>query len=108
MDTSNASISIDDPSSLCRETSIEHNFSAFPQQNGITEKKNMKHVEATRTMFSEYFLLRYFWAEVVNTAFYVLNRVNIRYKLNKTLYKLLKGKTPIYLIYMYLVASALS
>ena len=45
-------------------------------------------------MLSEYKLPKYFWAEAVNTACYVLNRVNIRAKANKTPYELLKGKTP--------------
>ena len=45
-------------------------------------------------MLSEYSLPKYFWAEAVNTACYVLNRVNIRAKTNKTPYELLKGKTP--------------
>ncbi|PKU72109.1 Retrovirus-related Pol polyprotein from transposon TNT 1-94 [Dendrobium catenatum] len=45
-------------------------------------------------MLAEYTLPRYFWAEAVNTACYVLNRVNIRSKLNKTPYELLKGRTP--------------
>ena len=45
-------------------------------------------------MLSEYYLPKYFWAEAMNTACYVLNRVNIRAKSNKTPYELLKGKTP--------------
>ena len=45
-------------------------------------------------MLSEYNLPKYFWAEAVNTACYVINRVNIRPKLNKTPYEVLKGKTP--------------
>ena len=45
-------------------------------------------------MLSEYNLPKYFWAEAVNTECYVINRVNIRPKLNKTPYEVLKGKTP--------------
>ncbi|KAI0498664.1 hypothetical protein KFK09_019554 [Dendrobium nobile] len=82
--------------SFCQEIGIEHNFSAprTPQQNGIAERKNRTLVEAARAMLAEYTLPRYFWAEAVNTACYVLNRVNIRSKLNKTPYELLKGRTP--------------
>ena len=44
-------------------------------------------------MLSEYSLPKYFWAEAVNTACYVINRVNIRPKMNKTPYEVLKKKT---------------
>ncbi|PKU66353.1 Retrovirus-related Pol polyprotein from transposon TNT 1-94 [Dendrobium catenatum] len=45
-------------------------------------------------MLAEYSLPKYFWAEAVSTACYVLNRVNVRSNLNKTPYELLKGRTP--------------
>ncbi|PKU64856.1 Retrovirus-related Pol polyprotein from transposon TNT 1-94 [Dendrobium catenatum] len=45
-------------------------------------------------MLAEYSLPRYFWAEAVSTACYVLNRVNVRSNLNKTPYELVKGRTP--------------
>jgi len=51
-------------------------------------------VEAARAMLAEYSLSKYFWAEAVNTACYVLNRVNVRAKLDKTPYEILKGRTP--------------
>ncbi|KAI0496428.1 hypothetical protein KFK09_022744 [Dendrobium nobile] len=75
---------------------ISHNFSAprTPQQNGVAERKNRTLVEATRAMLAEYSLPKYFWAEAVNTACYVLNRVNVRAKLEKTPYEILKGRTP--------------
>ena len=47
-----------------------------------------------RTMLSEYDLPRYFWAEAVNTASYIINRVMIRPILKKTAYELFKGKKP--------------
>ena len=37
---------------------------------------------------------RYFWAEAVNTACYILNRAMIRPQLNKTSYELLRGRKP--------------
>ncbi|PKU79237.1 Retrovirus-related Pol polyprotein from transposon TNT 1-94 [Dendrobium catenatum] len=45
-------------------------------------------------MLTEYSLPKYFWDEAVNTACYVLNRVNVRAKLDKTPYEVLKGRTP--------------
>ncbi|KAI0503952.1 hypothetical protein KFK09_014899 [Dendrobium nobile] len=65
-----------------------------PQQNGVAERKNQILVEAARAMLDEYSLPKYFWAEAVNIAYYVLNRVNVRAKLDKTPYEILKGRTP--------------
>ena len=42
----------------------------------------------------ESLIAKYFWAEVVNTTCYVLNRVLIRPLLNKTSYELFYGRTP--------------
>ena len=45
-----------------------------------------------RTMLNEHSLPKYFWAEAVNTACYVLNRVSSRPILKKTPYKLWKDR----------------
>ena len=45
-------------------------------------------------MWNENTLSKYFWAEAVNTACYVLNRVLIRPHLNKTPYELWKDRKP--------------
>jgi hypothetical protein len=47
-----------------------------------------------RTMLNEHSLPKYFWVEAVNTACYIINRVVIRSKLEKTPYELWKGRTP--------------
>ena len=47
-----------------------------------------------RTILNENSLPKYFWAEAVNTACYVLNRVLIRSNLNKTPYELWKDRKP--------------
>ncbi|KAH9697591.1 Integrase catalytic domain-containing protein [Citrus sinensis] len=47
-----------------------------------------------RTMLNENYLPKYFWAEAVNTACYVLNWVLIRPNLNKTPYELWKDRKP--------------
>ncbi|GJR15786.1 ribonuclease H-like domain-containing protein [Tanacetum coccineum] len=44
-----------------------------PQQNGVAERKNMTLIEAARTMLADSLLPTVFWAEAVNTAYYVLN-----------------------------------
>ena len=66
-----------------------------PQQNGVVERKNRSLEELARTMLNENSLPNYFWADVVNTACYVLNRVLIRPILKKTPYKLFKGRMPV-------------
>lgn len=79
---------------FCEENGIHHNFSApqTPQQNGVVERKNQSLIELARTMLSESNLPKYFWADAVNTACYVSNRVNIRPILKKNPYELFKGR----------------
>jgi len=45
-------------------------------------------------MIHENNLAKHFWAEAVNTACYVQNRIYIRPILNKTAYELFKGRKP--------------
>ena len=73
-----------------------HNFSAprTPQQNGVVERKNRSLEELARTMLNEYDVPKYFWADVVSTACYVLNRMLIRPILKVTPYELFKGRKP--------------
>ena len=47
-----------------------------------------------RTMLNENGLPKYFWAEAVNTACYVVNRAHIRSIFKRTPYELWKGKLP--------------
>ncbi|KAH9651466.1 Integrase catalytic domain-containing protein [Citrus sinensis] len=81
---------------FCNNLGIEHQFSSpgTPQQNGVVERKNKSIQEMARTMLNENALPKYFWAEAVNIACYVLNRVLIRPHLNKTPYELWKDRKP--------------
>nr|GEV96090.1 retrovirus-related Pol polyprotein from transposon TNT 1-94 [Tanacetum cinerariifolium] len=65
-----------------------------PQQNGIVERKNRTLIEAARTMLADSLLPIPLWAEAVNTACYVHNRVLVTKPHNKTPYELLHGRTP--------------
>nr|GEX51317.1 putative ribonuclease H-like domain-containing protein [Tanacetum cinerariifolium] len=65
-----------------------------PQQIGIAERKNRTLIEDARTMLADSLLPIPFWAEAVNTACYVHNRVLVTKPHNKTPYKLLHGRTP--------------
>jgi len=51
--------------------------------------------ELARTMLKENSLPKYFWADVVNTTCYFLNRVLIRPILKKTPYELFKRRSPV-------------
>ena len=64
----------------CNEHGINHNFSAprTPQQNRVVGRKNINLQEMARTMLNENNLSKYFWAKVVKTSYYVLNRVLLR------------------------------
>nr|GEX28072.1 putative ribonuclease H-like domain-containing protein [Tanacetum cinerariifolium] len=56
---------------------IKREFSVprTPQQNGIAERKNKTLIEAARTLLADSLLPILFWAEAVNTACYVQNKV---------------------------------
>nr|GEY03542.1 hypothetical protein [Tanacetum cinerariifolium] len=73
---------------------IKREFSVprTPQQNGIVERKNRTLIEAARTMLVDSLLPIPFWAEAVNTACYVKNRVLVTKPHNKTPYELLHGR----------------
>ncbi|GJT62259.1 zf-CCHC domain-containing protein [Tanacetum coccineum] len=53
----------------------EFSIAMTPQQNGVAERKNRTLIEAARTMLVDSNLPTTFWAEAVNTACCVLNRV---------------------------------
>nr|GEX05786.1 reverse transcriptase domain-containing protein [Tanacetum cinerariifolium] len=72
----------------------EFNVPRTPQQNGIVERKNRTLIKVARTMLADSLLPIPFWAEAVNTACYVQNRVLVIKPHNKTPYKLLLGRTP--------------
>ncbi|KAK2456670.1 cysteine-rich RECEPTOR kinase [Trifolium repens] len=81
---------------FCEDHGIVHEFSAprSPQQNGVVERKNRSLQEMARTIMNETKLAKHFWAEAVNIACYIQNRIYIRPILNKTTYELFKGRKP--------------
>ena len=58
------------------------------------EMKNRSLEELARTMLNEYNLPKYFWADAVSIAFYVLNWVMIRPIMKLTSYEIYKGTKP--------------
>ncbi|GJZ11535.1 ribonuclease H-like domain-containing protein [Tanacetum coccineum] len=72
----------------------QYSVARTPQQNGVAERRNRTLIEAARTMLADFKLPTTFWAEAVNTACYVQNRVLVVKPHNKTPYKLFHGRTP--------------
>ncbi|GJU61469.1 putative ribonuclease H-like domain-containing protein [Tanacetum coccineum] len=83
-------------SEFCEQKGIkrEFNIARTPQQNSVTERRNRTLIEAARTMLADSKLPTTFWAEAVNTACYVQNRVLVVKPHNKTPYELFRGRTP--------------
>ncbi|GJY59491.1 ribonuclease H-like domain-containing protein [Tanacetum coccineum] len=81
---------------FCEMKGILRKFSVArtPQQNGVAERRNRTLIEAVRTMLVDSKLPTTFWAEAVNTACYVQNRVLVVKPHNKTPYELFHGRTP--------------
>nr|GEV11214.1 putative ribonuclease H-like domain-containing protein [Tanacetum cinerariifolium] len=81
---------------FCSRKGIKREFSnaRTPQQIGVAERRNRTLIEATRTMLADAKLPVTFWAEAVNIACYVQNRVLVNKFQNKTPYELFNVRTP--------------
>ena len=71
---------------FCEDKGIERQFSdsRTPQQNGVAERRNRTLIEAARTMLADSNLPVTFWAEAVNTTYYVQNGIQIVKSQSKT------------------------
>ncbi|GKA92951.1 retrovirus-related pol polyprotein from transposon TNT 1-94 [Tanacetum coccineum] len=56
----------------------QYSVARTPQQNGVAERRNRTLFEAARTMLADSKLATTFWADAVNTACYVQNKVSDR------------------------------
>nr|GEU41303.1 hypothetical protein [Tanacetum cinerariifolium] len=81
---------------LQRMKGIKREFSVVrtPQQNKVAERKNRTLIKAAKTMLADSLLPIPFWAEAVNIACYVQNRVLVTKPHNKIPYELLLGRSP--------------
>ncbi|KAJ9535417.1 LOW QUALITY PROTEIN: hypothetical protein OSB04_un001468 [Centaurea solstitialis] len=82
-----------DLNSFCRKKR-QYSAPRTPQQNGVAERRNRTLIEAARTMLADSKLPITFWAEAVNTACYVQNRVLIVKSKGKTPYELFEKRKP--------------
>nr|GEV88007.1 ribonuclease H-like domain-containing protein [Tanacetum cinerariifolium] len=71
----------------------EFSIARTPQQNRVAKRKNRTLIKAARTMLADSLLPTTFWAEAVNTACYVQNRVLVIKPHNKTPYELLISRS---------------
>nr|GEW30825.1 uncharacterized mitochondrial protein AtMg00810-like [Tanacetum cinerariifolium] len=71
----------------------QYSVAKTPQQNRVAEKRNRTLIEAARTMLADSKLPTTFWAETVNNACYVQNRVLVVKRHNKTPYELFHDRT---------------
>ncbi|GJT23527.1 putative ribonuclease H-like domain-containing protein [Tanacetum coccineum] len=81
---------------FCEMKGMKREFSVAgtPQQNEVAKRKNKTLIEAARTMLADSKLPTTFWAEAVNMACYVHNRVFVIKPHNKTPYELFNGSGP--------------
>nr|GEU78242.1 ribonuclease H-like domain-containing protein [Tanacetum cinerariifolium] len=79
---------------FCEIKGIKREFSVTrtPHQNRVEERNNRTLIEAVRSMLADLKLTTTFWAEAVNTACYVQNRVLVIKPHNKTPYELFLGR----------------
>ncbi|KAI5318076.1 hypothetical protein L3X38_037784 [Prunus dulcis] len=84
-----------DPSfKLCNKEGISHHFSVkgIPHQNEIAERLNITLLENVRCMLLQAKLPKRFWAEALNYACHVLNRLPSTALKGKTLIELWPGE----------------
>nr|GFB50399.1 ribonuclease H-like domain-containing protein [Tanacetum cinerariifolium] len=75
---------------ILRQFSVARN----PRQNEVVERMNMTLIKAARTMLADSKFPTIFWAEAVNIACYVQNRVLVVKPYNKTSYEFFHDRTP--------------
>jgi transposase InsO family protein len=57
---------------------LQYSTPYVPPQNGVVERKNRTLCEIARTMLDEHRTPRRYWAEAVNTACHVSNKILLR------------------------------
>ena len=73
---------------------MEHSFSYTPQQNGVAERKNRSLKEMATYLLQAKNLPPSLWAEAVNCASYIHNRVPHKSVVGTTPFEALHGNKP--------------
>ncbi|KAG8492389.1 hypothetical protein CXB51_009729 [Gossypium anomalum] len=81
---------------ICARAGIKHQLTKVytPQQNGVSERKNRSLLDMARCMIFEKNLPKNLWAEAVNTAVYVQNRLPTKALEQKTPFEAWFGFKP--------------
>lgn len=81
---------------ICENSGIKQQFTVpyTPQQNGVSERKNRSIVEMGRCMLQGKQLPKSFWAEAVNTAVFLLNRLPTKALNKQTSFEAWHGYKP--------------
>jgi transposase InsO family protein len=79
---------------FCLEYGVDQQFFALrvPQQNGVMKRNNHTLLEMARTMLDEHRIPMRFWADAINTACYISNRIFLRSILHLTPFELRFGR----------------
>lgn len=80
----------------CEQVGIVQQFTApySPQQNGVSEKKNISIMEMGKCMMQEKMLPKKFWVEATNTAVFLLNRLPTKALERSTPFEVWYGVKP--------------
>ena len=57
------------------ETQRKKSFKSIPQLNGVAKRKNGHIAEVARDLLDEKKTCKFFWAKVVATTMYIMNRI---------------------------------
>ncbi|KAG8501219.1 hypothetical protein CXB51_003321 [Gossypium anomalum] len=81
---------------LCKDAGIKHQLTNVytPQQNGVSERKNRSLMDMARCLLFEKNLPKTIWAEAVNTAVYIQNRLPTKALTHKTPFEAWFGFKP--------------
>lgn len=84
----------EDVRTFCGNAGIKHTFTGpyAPQQQGLSERRNRTLFDMVRAMLSQSNLTRDFWAEALNTAVYIVNRLPARGRASP--HQMLYGRPP--------------
>ncbi|XP_027772675.1 uncharacterized protein LOC114077195 [Solanum pennellii] len=80
----------------CKDLGIQQQLTGkyTPQWNGVSERKNRIVIKMARCMLAKKKMPKYFWAEAVNTAVYLLNSLATRAVQGITPFEAWKGIKP--------------